>query len=76
MDETTTKILEVLDALPEKRRQEVLNYVESLRAQEERRAGNGKRDPAENPLLDLIGAVDEELGADRIDEQLYGDDSA
>lgn len=76
MDETTTKILEALDALPEGRRREVLDYVESLREQEEQRAENGERDPEENPLFDLIGAVDEDLGADHIDEQLYGDDPA
>ena len=35
-----------------------------------------ERDPEENPLLDLIGSVDEDLGSDRIDEQLYGDDPA
>jgi hypothetical protein len=76
MSDTMTKIMDALEVLPEARRREVLDYVESLRKQEERRVEIGERDPAENPLLDLIGAVDEDLGADHIDEQLYGDDPA
>ena len=75
MSDTKAKILEVLDALPEERQREVLDFVESLRSKEQPMMQE-ERDPEENPLLDLIGSVDEDLGSDRIDEQLYGDDPA
>jgi hypothetical protein len=76
MNDTKAKIVEALNALPEERQREVLDYVETLRSEEEERTGTKERDPQENPLLDLIGSVDEDLGSDRIDEQLYGDDPA
>lgn len=73
MDETTAKIVEALYALPEARRREVLDYVESLREQEERRAENGEQDPTENPLLDFIGGAEHGSLAQDIDEELYGE---
>ena len=76
MSDTKAKIVEALDALPEERQREVLDFVESLRSKEEPKAQNEERDPEDNPLLDLIGSVDKDLGSDRIDEQLYGDDPA
>ena len=79
MSDTKAKIVEALDALPEARQQEVLDYVETLRAKAER-AGPGdaseERDPEENPLFDLIGSVDKGLGADQVDDELYGEDPA
>jgi hypothetical protein len=72
MSDTMTKIMEALEELPEARRREVLEYVESLREEEERQAENGERDPEEDPLLKAIGSVDADLGSDRIDEILYG----
>ena len=76
MSDTKAKIVEALDALPEERQREGLDFVESLRSKEEPKAQNEERDPEDNPLLDLIGSVDKDLGSDRIDEQLYGDDPA
>ena len=75
MSDTKAKIVEALDTLPEERQREVLDFVESLRSKEQPMTQE-ERDPEENPLLDLIGSVDEDLGSDRVDEQLYGDDPA
>lgn len=72
MDETTTKILEALDALPVARRREVLDYVESLRKQEERRTENGEQDPEDDPILDAIGSISHGTLAQNIDKDLYG----
>ena len=74
MSDTKVKIVEALDTLPEERQREVLDFVESLRSMEE--SMEEERDPEDNPLLDLIGSVNKDLGSDRIDEQLYGDDPA
>jgi len=79
MSDTKAKIVEALDALPEARQREVLDYVESLREKEGRSRSEDtseEQGPEENPLFDLIGSVDADLGADRIDEILYGDDPA
>lgn len=73
MDDTTTQILEVLDALPDARRREVLDFAESLRGREERRSENGDRNPSESPLLDFIGGVEHGSLAQDIDEELYGE---
>lgn len=72
MDDTTAKILEALNVLSEARRREVLDYVESLR-EEEQRVENGERDPEENPLLDYIGGAEHGSLAQDIDEALYGE---
>ncbi|PSQ97917.1 MAG: hypothetical protein BRD55_00495 [Bacteroidetes bacterium SW_9_63_38] len=71
MADTKRKIMEVLDVLPEARRREVLDYVKSLREEEEQRTEDGRRDPAENPLLDYIGGVEHGSLAQDIDEELY-----
>lgn len=76
MKNVKAKIVEVLEASPEKRQREVLEYVESLRSRDEARTKAEERDPEDNPLLDVIGGVDGDLGADRIDEQLYGEGPA
>lgn len=78
MNDTKAKILEALDALPESRQQEVLDYVEFLlhrvRADTEEPSEDGKEElnPEDDPILDAIGSVDADLGSDRIDEILYG----
>ena len=76
MNDTKVKILEALDALPEERQREVLDYVESLRSREEAETNEEERDPEENPLLDFIGGVEHGSLAQDIDEELYGDDPA
>jgi hypothetical protein len=69
MSTTTEKILEAVESLPEARRREVLDYVESLRAREDEM---GERDPSENPLLDFIGGAEHGSLAQNIDDELYG----
>ena len=76
MKTTKQQIAEALDALPEERQREVLDYVESLRSQEEAETNEEERDPEENPLLDFIGGVEHGSLAQDIDEELYGDDPA
>ena len=76
MSNTKAEILEALDALPEERQREVLDYVESLRSREEAETNEEERDPKENPLLDFIGGVEHGSLAQDIDEELYGDDPA
>ncbi|MFB6273158.1 MAG: DUF2281 domain-containing protein [Salinibacter sp.] len=73
MPDTKAKILEALDALPEDRQREVLDFVESLRSKEEEKTNKKERDPEENPLLDFIGAVEHGSLAQDIDEELYGE---
>ena len=70
MSTTTEKILEAVESLPEARRREVLDYVESLRGQEDE---TGKRDSSENPLLDFIGGAEHGSLAQHIDDELYGE---
>jgi len=78
MSDTKAKILEVLDALPEARQREVLDFVEFLQDRppvpEEKSSDDGTEElnPEDDPLLDAIGSVDADLGSDRIDEILYG----
>ncbi|PSQ75277.1 MAG: hypothetical protein BRD36_00475 [Bacteroidetes bacterium QH_7_64_110] len=76
MKTTKQQIAEALDALPEERQREVLDYVESLRSREEAETNEEERDPEENPLLDFIGGVEHGSLAQDIDEELYGDDPA
>ncbi len=76
MSDTKAQILEALDALPEDRQREVLDYVESLRAKDDSRSKNRRRNPEDDPILDVIGSVNADLGSDRIDEILYGEDPA
>lgn len=80
MSDTKEQILEALDALPEERQREVLDFVEFLVHQghtsepEEEPSEDGMEElnPEDDPLLDAIGSVDADLGSDRIDEILYG----
>jgi hypothetical protein len=78
MNDPKAKILEALDALPEERQREVLDFVEFLQNRtpvpEEEPPEDGKEDlnPEDDPILDAIGSVDADLGSDRIDEILYG----
>ncbi|PSQ62582.1 MAG: hypothetical protein BRD27_01920 [Bacteroidetes bacterium QH_10_64_19] len=71
MSDTKAKIVEALDALPEDRQREVLDFVESLRSREDANAEEREPDPEENPLLDFIGGVEHGSLAQDIDEALY-----
>ena len=78
MNDTKVKILEALDALPEERQREVLDFVEFLRSrtlvpdEKPSKDGTEELNPEDDPILDAIGSVDADLGSDRIDEILYG----
>lgn len=72
MSETVEKIVEALDALPEERQREVLDFVEALRKEIDVGTENGERHPQDDPILEALGSVDADLGSDRIDELLYG----
>lgn len=80
MKDVKTKIVEALEALPEARQREVLDFVEFLVRQvhvpepEEKPSEDGTEElnPEDDPILDAIGSVDTDLGSDRIDEILYG----
>lgn len=78
MNDPKAKILEALEALPEERQREVLDFVEFLQNRtpvpKEKSSGDGEGElnPEDDPILDAIGSVDADLGSDRIDEILYG----
>jgi hypothetical protein len=78
MSDTKAKILEALDALPEARQREVLDFVEFLqgrpRVPEEMPSDDGTEDlnPEDDPILDAIGSVSHGSLAQNIDEDLYG----
>ena len=76
MERIQDKIAAAVEALPEDKQEEVLDFAEFLRERLEPRTGDGAPpetlDPADNPLRDLIGSVDHDLGSDQIDNLLYG----
>jgi hypothetical protein len=78
MSDMKAKILEALDALPEERQREVLDFVEFLQNRtpvpEEEPPEDGKEDlnPEDDPILDAIGSVSHGSLAQNIDEDLYG----
>jgi len=78
MSETVEKIVEALDALPEERQREVLDFVEFLQDRplvpEEKPADDGTEElnPEDDPILDAIGSVSHGSLAQNIDEDLYG----
>ena len=67
------KVLAALEELPEEKVKELLNFIESLLLSEKVKKSVPKLDPAKDPILKLIGSIDVEPFADRIDEELYGD---
>lgn len=78
MSDTTEQILEALDALPEARQREVLDFVEFLlhrvHATEEEPSEDGREDlnPEDDPILEAIGSVSHGSLAQNIDKDLYG----
>ena len=78
MDKTTKtlakeKVLAALEELPEEKVKELLDFTESLLLGEKIKKSESKLDPDKDPILRLIGSLDEEPFADKIDEELYGD---
>jgi len=78
MSDTKAKIVEALDALPEGRQREVLDFVEFLQnrppgsKEESPEDGTGELDPEDDPILDAIGSVSHGSLAQNIDDDLYG----
>ncbi|PSQ88615.1 MAG: hypothetical protein BRD30_06805 [Bacteroidetes bacterium QH_2_63_10] len=78
MSDTKAKIIAALDALPEERQREVLDFVEFLQDQtpvleeEPSEDGTEELNPEDDPILDAIGSVSHGSLAQNIDEDLYG----
>lgn len=70
------KLAAELEKLPEKDLPKVLDLVGKLKAKQQRKLLSSlpqkKRDPTKNPLRRLLGIVDVQPLAHRIDEELYG----
>lgn len=64
------RFLSVLEDLPDEKVEELLDFTESLLLEEKTQESTLKMD--EDPILKLIGLVDEEPFADSIDSDLYG----
>lgn len=64
------RFLSVLEDLPDEKIEELLDFTESLLLREQKQKSTLKMD--EDPILKLIGLVDEEPFADSIDSDLYG----
>jgi hypothetical protein len=59
MNDARKRLRETLDALPERRLAEVLDFAEFLHAREksERESDPASHDSAGNPILDYVGGV-------------------
>ncbi len=69
------RLIEELEKLPEDRLQEILSFVDCLRAKETREAATKlpeNLDSQKDPLLKFIGGVSHGSLAKEIDEELYG----
>ncbi len=67
------KVLVALEELPEEKVKELLDFTESLLLREKAKKLQSTLDPDENPILGLIGLANEAPFADKIDDDLYGD---
>ena len=67
------KVLAALEELPEEKVKELLDFTESLLLREKAKNSESTLDPDKDPILRLVGSLDEEPFADKIDEELYGD---
>ena len=71
------RLLAELEALPEEKLREVLDFVEFLQAREAKKPRQEARppsdlDPEGDPILKLIGIADVDPFSQSIDEELYG----
>ena len=74
-EEIKQKLLEEVDELPEERLAEVLDFVGYLLTKTTSQAPDGRLDldPAQDPILKLIGIADVEPFGHEIDKELYGE---
>ena len=66
-------VLAALEDLPEEKVKELLDFTESLLLSGKTERSESTLDPDKDPILRLIGLVNEEPFADKIDDDLYGD---
>ena len=75
----TTNVLDkemflvALDKLPDENIRELLDFTEFLLSKEHTKKSKLLIDPNKDPILKLIGLVNEEPFADKIDEDLYSE---
>lgn len=65
-------VLEALDKLPEERLEELIDFTEFILSKTQSPRLETLLDPDKDPILELIGSVDVEPFADKIDDDLYG----
>jgi hypothetical protein len=78
MDMTTNVLdreifLVALEKLPDENIKELIDFTEFLLLKEHTKKSKLFIDPNKDPILKLIGLVNEEPFADKIDEDLYGE---
>lgn len=73
-EEIKQRLLEEVDKLPEEKLAEVLDFVGYLLTKTTSQAPDERLDldPAQDPLLEIIGIADVEPFGHKIDEELYG----
>jgi hypothetical protein len=72
------RLLSTLEALPESRLEELLDFVEFLLTREHRKNKPTREvdfDPAQDPILEYIGGVAHGSLAQDIDRELYGEEA-
>jgi hypothetical protein len=73
MKSLAEQIKETAESLPESVQRNVLAYAKRLREEGASVDSDREpRDPNRDPILQRAGMFDVDLGADRIDEELYG----
>jgi hypothetical protein len=69
------RLINNMDKLPETDIQEVLDFIEFLlrkRSKKKMVAQKSEVDPAEDPILKLLGIADVDPFANKVDQELYG----
>jgi len=79
MTDLLKQITKSAESLTEREQRTLLKYIRGLQErsgsdQGSQDTGSNMVDPDDDPILEMIGTIDEDLGADQIDEQLYGTD--
>ena len=70
---TKKRFFAAIEELPEEKAEELLDFTEFLLLRTRSKKSKLMLDWKEDPILKLIGLADEEPFADKIDEELYGD---
>lgn len=67
------KVLAALEELPEEKVKEILDFTEFLLLREKVKNSELTLDPDKDPILKMIGLANVSPFADKIDDELYGD---